>query len=103
VGRFLDSHFFALNAMLDLAEMGARADMDPYAQSNLRAMWNAPLQMVLPDLTLPRFNDDAGHTLSREWMYEIGYNHYAIPSSRCHQLQRARWQALLWGQKRWPS
>ncbi len=91
-------HFYALNAMIDLAEMGARAGIDTYAQSNLRAMWYAPLQMVLPDLTLPRFNDDTGRSLMHEWMYEVGYNRYRDPLLALPISGGARgWQALLWG------
>ena len=74
-----DSHMSTLNAMVYLAEMGARAGIDTYAQPNLRAMWNAPLAAALPDLSLPRFNDDSGRTLSHEWMYEVGYNRYRDP------------------------
>ena len=91
-------HLSALNAMIDLAEMGARAGIDTYSQPNLRAMWNAPLQAALPDLTLPRFNDDEGSTLSRQWMYEVGYNRYRDPLFALPIVSSPRsWQGLVWG------
>ncbi len=99
-----DYHFFTLNAMIDLAEMGARAGIDTYAQPNLRAMWSAPLLMALPDLALPRFNDDSGRALTREWMYEIGYNRYRDPLLALPIGTGARsWQALLWGAESLPT
>ena len=91
-------HLSALNAMIFLAEMGARAGIDTYSVPSLRAMWTAPLEAALPDLTLPRFNDDSGRTLSREWMYEISYNRYRDPLFALPISSSTRgWQALLWG------
>ncbi len=72
-------HFYTLSAMIYLAEMGARAGIDTYAQPNLRAMWYAPLQMAMPDLSVPRFDDDTGSSITRQWMYEIGYKRYRDP------------------------
>jgi hypothetical protein len=84
--------------MVYLAEMGARSGIDTYSQPNLRAMWNAPLAAVLPDLSLPRFNGDSGRTLSHEWMYEVGYNRYRDPLFALPIGTSARgWQGLLWG------
>ena len=91
-------HFCALNAMLYLAEMGTRAGIDTYGQPDLRAMWTAPLQMALPDLSLPRFGDDSGRSLASEWMYEVGYRRYLDPLLALPISKDARtWQSLLWG------
>ena len=96
-------HFYTLNAMLYLAEMGNRAGMDTFASPNLRAMWNAPLQMALPDLSLPRFNDDGGSSVSRQWLYEIAYQRYRDPLFSV-PINRARdWRGLLWGAASLPT
>ncbi|MBI4333609.1 MAG: alginate lyase family protein [Chloroflexi bacterium] len=96
-------HFYTLDPMLLLAEMGERAGMNTYAQSNLRAMFTAPLLMAMPDLALPRFNDDTGRVLKHDWFYEAGYNRYRDPGMAFLLARGARpWQALLWGAETLP-
>ena len=90
-------HFFTLHAMLDLAEMGNRAGIDTFASPNLRAMWNAPLQMAMPNLALPAFNDDGGTSIARQWMYEIAYQRYRNPGFAVPINPSRDWHGLLWG------
>jgi sugar lactone lactonase YvrE len=100
-------HFGNMQSLIYMAEMGARAGLDPYNHPNLRAMLTAPLQMAAPDLTLPAFNDSIVYPLANgwdNWLYEVGYNRYrdpnmVIPLSR---MQRP-WQALLWGAESLPA
>ncbi len=91
-------HFFTLQPMLYLAELGERVGIAAYTQPNLRAMLTAPLTMAMPDGSLPPFNDDSGTTLtSREWLYEIGYNRYRDPAMLGVLRGTRDWRALLWG------
>ncbi len=99
-------HFFTLQPMLYLAEMGTHVGIDTYAQQNLRAMLMASLQMMQPDLTLPRFNDDGETSLAgggRDWLYEIGYNRYRDLSMPALVQDTRPWQALLWGAETLPT
>jgi hypothetical protein len=97
-------HFFTTQPMLYLAEMGERAGIETYAQPNLRALLLAPLQMAMPDLRLPAFNDDGGTTLAAHaWMYEIGYQRYRDPAMLALLRGARPWQALLWGAETLPT
>ncbi|MBI5302081.1 MAG: heparinase II/III family protein [Chloroflexi bacterium] len=97
-------HYFTLQPMLYLAEMGDRVGLEPYAQPNLRAMLTAPIAMAMPDGMLPPFNDDSGTTLSaRAWLYEIGYQRYRDPAMLAVLRGARSWQALLWGADNLPS
>jgi hypothetical protein len=97
-------HFYTLQPMLYLAEMGIRAGIDTYGQPNLRAMINVPIQAAMSDLTMPRFNDDFGRSLPREWVYEIAYNRYRDPIFASPIPRGARdWRALLWGVESLPT
>lgn len=100
-------HFYALNALIYMAEMGERAGLDPYAAPNLRMMFLAPLQMVEPDLNLPPFNDGPTYPLAtgwNSWVYEAGYNHYRDPNMLIPISSQSRtWQALLWGVETLPN
>jgi hypothetical protein len=95
-------HFFTLNAFIYLAEMGTRAGLDPYANAYLRAMFSAPLQIAMPDLTLPPFNDSGVVSLgTNSWMYDVGCNHYRDPDLLLVAKSRS-WQSLLWGTESLP-
>jgi hypothetical protein len=96
-------HFFTLEPMLYLAEMGARIGINPYAQTNLHAMLRAPIQMAMPNRALPPFNDDSGTSLAaRAWLYEIGYARYRDPILATGLDEVRAWQALLWGAEQLP-
>lgn len=97
-------HFFTLQPMLYLAELGERVNLAPYAHTNLRAMLTAPLALAMPDGSLPPFNDDAGTTLaSRAWLYEIGYQRYHDPAMLTVLRGARDWRALLWGAENLPT
>ena len=49
-------HFYTLNAVLHLAEGAYHSGIDLYGPE-LKRMFDAPLAMAMPDLSLPAFND----------------------------------------------
>jgi len=62
---------------MKLAEMGARAGLDPYSDKALRSMFEAPLKFAMPDGTLPMFNDSGAASLwSNARYYEAAYARY---------------------------
>ena len=98
-------HFFALHAHQYLAEMAVRAGLDPYGQSGLRAMFSAPLEFSMPDLTLPPFNDSGTVNLvSQDYVYESAYNRYRDQHYAAVLGHRARRrEALFWGAEEVPQ
>lgn len=70
-------HFYALSALMQLAEMASRAGYDAYANPSLRGMFEAPLLFAMPDWTLPAFNDSGTSSLvSNDRYYEVAYKRY---------------------------
>jgi len=92
-------HFYALDALLDTAEMAQRAGDDPYADPALRAMLEAPVRFAMPDGSLPAFNDSGTSNIrSQRRHYEIAWNRYGDPlfAAPLSPTGRGR-DALLWG------
>ena len=98
-------HFYALEPLYLLAEMGWRSGFDLYAEPNLRKMFEAPLRFALPNWTLPPFNDSgATQVLSNDRFFELAYSRYADPLFATVLGQRARGrEALLWGADSLPA
>ena len=92
-------HFYALEPLWLLAEMGARNGYDLYSEAPLRRMFEAPLRFSLPDWSLPPFNDSnvVSVTGSRRY-FEPAWNRYIDPlfTSVLRSEDRGR-EALFWG------
>lgn len=66
-------HFYALEALMLTREMAARAGIALPEQAALKRMFDAPFGLLLPDGTLPNFNDSAAARLaSYARVYEVG-------------------------------
>ncbi|MBK8482178.1 MAG: alginate lyase family protein [Proteobacteria bacterium] len=102
-------HFYALDALINLAEMGARAGLDPYGGplgAKLRGMFEAPPGLALPDGTLPAFNDSRSLSLwsTARYYSEVGYQRYRDPSLTAFMRPSGRGRdALLWGAEEVPA
>ena len=99
-------HFYALEPLHLLAEMASRAGIDLYANTTLRSMYDAPLNMAMPDGALPAFNDDLG-TISisgESAIYETVYAQYGDPlyAAGLDAYDREH-EALYWGAATLPS
>ena len=92
-------HFFALDALRDVAEMATRGGVDLWSDPALASMYMAPVQIAMPDLALPTFNDTTDRTLIKEdGLYEQAYARLGEETLTVPLGHRARGlDALLWG------
>ncbi|MBI4876990.1 MAG: heparinase II/III family protein [Acidobacteria bacterium] len=98
-------HFYALDPLYTLAEMGWRAGYDLYGELSLRKMFEAPLRFALPNWTLPAFNDSgATQVLTNDRFFEVAFARYADPLFAAVLGRRARGrEALFWGAESLPA
>ncbi len=74
-------HFVALRGMIHLAEMARHNGLDLYhmvkAGRSMKAMFDAPFDVILPNLEFPRSKDSGGGNLIEyASFYEVGYAVY---------------------------
>ena len=75
-------HFYALEAIVGLAEAAQRNGYDPYAAPALRGAFDFPLAYADAEGRLPAFNDGPPASLydaNRARLYEIGFRRYGDP------------------------
>lgn len=93
-------HFYALTPILHLAEACAHVGIDLYTP-RLKTMFEAPVQMAMPDLSLPAFNDSGtgGSIKSRANYWEKAYSRYgdAVLGGMLRYSNRETDDALLYG------
>lgn len=53
----IDYHFFALAALIEIADAGRRLGLNPHRHKKFRAMFDAPLRCVYPNGWFPAVND----------------------------------------------
>jgi oligo-alginate lyase len=70
-------HFYTLSALWPLTEAARSAGIDLYGEP-LKKMFAAPIQLAMPNLMLPAFND-SGETAVRNPIYELAYARYHDP------------------------
>ena len=119
-------HWYALNACTYLFEAADRNGMDLYAIPRVRAMFEAPLRLVLPDSTFAPMQDSDRLALHDDrWFMEVAYARYGderfaaaagprptgddityksedLPESRALGLEAAA-LTLFWGAEHWPA
>lgn len=98
-------HFYALDALVYLSEMAARAGLDPYGQPSMRCMFEAPLRFSMPNGQLPAFNDSGTADLFKQLRaYEVAYNRYQDPALAAFLSSAGRGRdALIFGAKSLPD
>ena len=98
-------HFYALDPLLRLAEMGAENGYDLFAAEPLKKMFDAPLFMVLPSGYLPAFNDSKEVNLyGYDTLYEFAWARYGDPAYAAVLGTRTRgFNALLFGAEEAPK
>ncbi len=72
-------HFYTLSALAHLTEGAFHSGIDLYGPA-LKRMFDAPIEMAMPDLVLPAFNDS--HTVNlagSAGLYETAYARYKDP------------------------
>jgi len=66
-------HFFTIEGLWPLAEAARHCDLNLY-DARFKSMFDGPLALALPNLTLPAFNDSGTVALtSRADLYELAY------------------------------
>lgn len=111
-------HFYAMNGMVPLLEAGERCGLNLYAYEanghSFKTMFEAPLQLAMPNYDLPAFNDSNPTNLLTEsnlWeggqgsLYELALTRYKEPqfAAILSQLKRGSIEALLAGTFPLPS
>ena len=92
-------HFFALDPLLLTVEMTRHNGIAVAHEAALKRMFDAPINCVFPDGTLPNFNDSGLTKLTNEarW-YELGYQLFHDPRYLFVMRGQERGvEALLWG------
>jgi hypothetical protein len=105
-------HRYPFIGMMRAAGVARRAGIDFYREQRFKAMFDLPLKIMLPDLTLPRLNDGGSVSLaSEEWvsLYEeasswYGDENYLALLNMIYRagLKRNSIAALLHGRKELP-
>ena len=93
-------HYYALDALLQTAEMAARAGgVDLFGDATFQSLFSAPVRFALPDGTLPAFNDAVTVNLRNysRW-YESAFARWGDPLYGAIAGSRGRGRdALLFG------
>lgn len=92
-------HFYALDPLVQLAEMAAQSGVDLWQEPGMRGMFAAPLELTFADGSLPAFNDSKSQSLfDQARLYEHAYARYGDPRFAAVAGRRTRSRdALLWG------
>ena len=76
-------HFYTVSAILPLAEAGARCGLGLYEFEqdgrSYRRLFEGPLQLAMPHLVLPAFNDSGTVGLKGSRVYEVALARYRDP------------------------
>jgi hypothetical protein len=98
-------HFYALDPIVQLAEMAARNGIDAYSESGLRGLFAAPLRLAFANGSLPAFNDSNSVSLfNQARLYEVAYRRYEDPLFAAIARRGARGRdALLFGSPELPA
>jgi len=98
-------HFYALEPLVDLAEMASCGGIDLYSERNLHDLFSAPLQLAMPSGTLPAFNDSGELNIyTTDKLYEQAWARYSDPAFTAVLGKRTRGlNALLWGSAELPQ
>jgi len=73
-------HYYALDPIVQLAEMAARNGFDLWEDASLRGLFSAPLRLAFADGSLPAFNDSNAVSLfSSSRLYEIAFARLGDP------------------------
>ncbi|MBI1896576.1 MAG: heparinase II/III family protein [Acidobacteria bacterium] len=99
-------HWYALDALVQTAEMAARSGIDLWgSEPNLKAMFTVPLRLAFADGSLPAFNDSNVSSLySQDRLYEVAYARTGDALLATVLGKRARGRnALFWGAAELPA
>jgi hypothetical protein len=96
-------HYYTLEALWSLTEAARNCGIDLYGEP-LKKMFEAPIEMAMPNLMLPAFNDSSERDLRND-LYELAYARYHDPLDLVglSGLDRKNQYALWFGEDRLPA
>jgi len=97
--------FYALAALVYTSEAAYRAGIDLY-DARYKSLFDAPLELAYPDLTLPALNDSERSPLAaQERLYEVAYKRFGVERFAAVLAcgKRTTREALLWGAETLPN
>lgn len=92
-------HFFTVDGLWPLAEAARNCGIDLYTP-DLKKMFDGPLTLATPEMTLPAFNDSTEVDLKgKADLYELGYARFRNPlyAAILSRSKRDSEEALFWG------
>ncbi len=98
-------HYYALDPIVQLAEMAARNGFDLWQDASLRGLFSAPLRLAFADGSLPAFNDSNAVSLfNYARLYEIAHARLGDPlyAAVARRGTRGR-EALFYGVPELPA
>jgi hypothetical protein len=101
----LGYHRYTMEALWPLAEAARLQGTNLYSD-RFRSMFDAPINLALPDGEAPGFNDNSGgNARSEAPLYELAYARWKRPEygRLAASSQRQNWQALLYGEEKLPE
>ena len=99
-------HYYALDALRWTVEAAHHAGIDFQKSPSYRALFNAPLYYVFPDLRFPAVNDsDVFSVKGRHGLYELAFARLGDPAALtvARHGNRTSLEALLWGAEDLPE
>lgn len=99
-------HFYALDALQWTMEAALRSGINLYDNAAYKAMFDAPLLYVFPNLQFPAVNDSDVFALSAQRrLYEVAYARLGDPTylKVLTGAERGGTEALLWGAEELPE
>ncbi len=91
-------HFYALSAMVEIAEGARRLGIDLWQNPRFKAMFTLPVRYSMPNGSLPRFGDDVDTRLSSACRYlEFAYHAFGDESMLPFLATKPTWDSLMFG------
>jgi hypothetical protein len=92
-------HFYALDALVQLAQMAAANGMDLWTDPALKGMFTTPVRLAFADGSLAAFNDSTSFGIfSRASLYDQAFARYEDPAMAAIASRQSRgWWAYLLG------
>lgn len=92
-------HFYALRALVALAEAARRAGFDLWQAPGFERLFTMPVECVMPNGAMPRFGDDVQTVIQDSDLYEAAYAAYGNPILRSALSGKPNFQAIALGRE----
>lgn len=96
-------HFYALNALVSLAESARCAGMDLWHAPGFENLFTMPVECVMPNGAMPRFGDDVRTIISSPDLYEPAYAAYRNPVLLAALSDKITFQTIAHGRTPGPQ